>query len=104
MRRQEEGWQQAEKILNSKNIHLIKKWHNVSHTLDVGHGIKRYYRKHMYWISRGNFIRSQPTSTHRITDSGVEHIIDCIITEQNVAHELAIQNEKFCNELAKSIK
>lgn len=94
MRRQQEGWKEAEQMLLLRNMRLVKRWDNVSHAVDIGNVIKERYRQ-FDWFAVGNYLRVRDTSTREEeTDESLSEIITGIINEDNEANLLANENVK----------
>lgn len=93
MRRQQEGWHEAERRLRRKNMRLIAKWKYVSHAVDIGNLVKQHYRQ-FSWHARGNLLRTNEASTE---NNHVKQIITDIINKENEAHHLAEENKSVQN-------
>lgn len=84
MRRQKEGWREAECRLNRKNMFLIRRWENVSHAIDIGNLIKQHHRQ-FSWNARKNILR---TNEITMKDDHVKQIITDIINRESQARVL----------------
>lgn len=92
MRRQEEGWLDADrKLTTRRGMRLLRKWNDVSHAIDIGNSIKHHYRTVFSWYARGNFIRAKENTT----DETIVDIIENILCRENDAHSLATMNENY---------
>lgn len=93
MRRQQEGWRDAERKLFKRNMTFVKKWDNVPHAIDIGNSVKKHYRQ-FNWYACGNYLRTN----HFIGENAnqcVAQIISEIINGTNEAHNLAYENSIF---------
>lgn len=90
MRRQQEGWREAERRLLKRNMQLLEKWENVPHAIDIGNLIKKHYRQ-FSWYARGNTLRTNDCELDN-ADEHLTNIIADIISKENEAHQLAAEN------------
>lgn len=99
MRRQREGWNEAERKLMRRNMTLLHRWDNVSHAVDVGNLIKKHCRRYLSWDARGNRIKARRGGEveKTITDEYIFEMIQTILSRENCAHELAKENNKLIN-------
>lgn len=93
MRRQREGWTEAERKLMKRNMTLLHRWDNVPHAVDVGNMIKKHCRKYLSWDAYGNKIKAKHTNANNITDQHLLEIIEKILSRKNCAHKLADEND-----------
>lgn len=85
MRRQIEGWREAERRLERRGMQMVRFWEDVPHAVDVGNTLKQRCR-HLKWYARGNTLETPK-------NYDVESAIDLLIREENDAHNLARDNE-----------
>lgn len=98
MRRQSEGWNEAEKKLKSRGMRLLGKWTKLAHAVDIGNEIKKYSRNKLSYYARGNTIslaKGRHPSVERVSHEQMVDIIENIINDTNVAYQLADENENF---------
>lgn len=91
MRRQKEGWKEAERKLFKRKMTFLHRWDNVSHAVDVGNMIKKHFRKHLSWDARGNKIKPKVGHAH-MDDEFIVATIESILRRENSAYELAKEN------------
>lgn len=98
MRRQSEGWNDAEKKLKNRGMRLLKKWEKVAHAVDIGNNIKKMSRNKLSYYGRGNLISSfkeikKPVKL--ISNDELVAMIEDIVYSTNVAYTLADENVKI---------
>lgn len=91
MRRQQEGWREAERKLFARNMTWVWTWDNVPHAVDIGNLIKRHYRQYD-WFTQGNFLRAKQLENLEKVDDEIVQIISNILTRENEATILANEN------------
>lgn len=94
MRRQKEGWKDAERKLLKRGMSPLHRWENVPHAIDMGNLIKRYCCKTLSWNARGNKIRAK-TDLKKITNSYVLETLTSMLRGKNIATQLAIENQQL---------
>lgn len=85
MRRQLDSWAESERLLVDRGMRLVKRWDNVSHSIDLMNQIKSI------WTGRGNWIENNTSNYDLSTDGLVASIEDMI--RNNEATELAQENQ-----------
>lgn len=94
MRRQQEGWREAERKLFTRNMVAVQTWDNVPHAVDIGNLVKKHYRQ-FNWFARGNHIRSAEMGSLPNANEEIVKIITECVNKENEAHYLARENKYF---------
>ena len=92
MRRQREGWRDAERRLTNRGYESVRVWDDISHAIDIGNEVKKLYRQNE-WYARGNYLRSKQLEA--VPCEHVADIIDKIVNKCNEANYLADENSIY---------